>query len=267
MRRRICQVKDAKDPFSGVTRGADLRAGIIMMNNGYKTNLRKRVGSVPRVEIRDIFFFRMEMFLVGLHTPRMAGIDYTSIRFGEEEELVAVSIVSSGAYEDDVDDGDVLIYSGQGRNINRKDKQVSDSCSSRLTLNLNGVVPFDTTSLHCDLVWDAEDYILRSGPNLWNFVLSAPYMDSYVAFGFSTVWKFKATWIAATHILDYKRSMHGVLDMIGWGILMIIGIIVARNFRQWGTLLVLFSRLHPVICFYLGINRSNLRVCLRRSSR
>ncbi|KAJ4975470.1 hypothetical protein NE237_000576 [Protea cynaroides] len=136
IRRRICQVEDAKDAVSGVTRRADLRAGTIMMNNGFKTNLRKRVGAVPGVEIGDIFFFRMEMCLVGLHAPSMAGIDYTSIRFGEEEEPVAVSIVSSGGYEDDVDDGDVLIYSGQGGNINRKDKQVVDQKLERGNLAL-----------------------------------------------------------------------------------------------------------------------------------
>ncbi|XP_043693513.1 histone-lysine N-methyltransferase, H3 lysine-9 specific SUVH1-like [Telopea speciosissima] len=136
LRRRICQVEDTKDPVSGVTRRADLKAGTIMMNNGLRTNLRKRVGAVPGVEIGDIFFFRMEMCLVGLHAPSMAGIDYTSLRFNEEEEPVAVSIVSSGAYEDDVDDGDVLIYSGQGGNVNRKDKQVVDQKLERGNLAL-----------------------------------------------------------------------------------------------------------------------------------
>ncbi|KAJ4967739.1 hypothetical protein NE237_014440 [Protea cynaroides] len=73
----------------------------------------------------------------------------------------------------------------------------SDSCSSNL--NLNGFVPFDTTSLHCDLVWDAEDYILRTGQNLWSFVLSAPYTDSYIAIGFSP-----------------DGSMEGSSAMVGW---------------------------------------------------
>ncbi|XP_042516057.1 cytochrome b561 and DOMON domain-containing protein At3g07570 [Macadamia integrifolia] len=63
----------------------------------------------------------------------------------------------------------------------------SDSCSSNLN-NLNGLVNFNTTSFHCQLVWDTEDYILRylqSGPNLWSFVLSASYANSYIAMGFS----------------------------------------------------------------------------------
>ncbi|XP_043706717.1 cytochrome b561 and DOMON domain-containing protein At3g07570 [Telopea speciosissima] len=77
----------------------------------------------------------------------------------------------------------------------------SDSCSSNLS-NLNGIVHFNTTSFQCHLVWDAEDYILRylqSGPNLWSFVLSAPYTNSYVAMGFST-----------------DGNMVGSSAMVGW---------------------------------------------------
>ncbi|XP_010268261.1 PREDICTED: cytochrome b561 and DOMON domain-containing protein At3g07570-like [Nelumbo nucifera] len=63
----------------------------------------------------------------------------------------------------------------------------SDSCSSNL--NLNGLVSFDTVSLHCYPVWNAKDYILRylqAGPELWSFVLSAPDIQSYVGIGFSS---------------------------------------------------------------------------------
>ncbi|XP_043689601.1 histone-lysine N-methyltransferase, H3 lysine-9 specific SUVH1-like isoform X2 [Telopea speciosissima] len=136
IRRRICQVEDAKDPASGGTRRADLRAGAILMNNGLRTNVKKRIGAVSGVEIGDIFFFRMEMCLVGLHGQSMAGIDYTSLKFNEEEEHVAVSIVSSGGYEGDVDDGDVLIYSGQGGNTNKKSKEVVDQKLERGNLAL-----------------------------------------------------------------------------------------------------------------------------------
>jgi euchromatic histone-lysine N-methyltransferase len=45
----------------------------------------------------------------------MAGIDYMSVRISQDEEPIAVSIVSSGGYEDDVDGDDGLIYTGQGR--------------------------------------------------------------------------------------------------------------------------------------------------------
>lgn len=63
-----------------------------------------------------IFFVRMELCLIGLHAPIMAGIDYMGLKVSQEEEAVALSIVSSVGYED-MEDGEVLIYSGQGGSI------------------------------------------------------------------------------------------------------------------------------------------------------
>ncbi|XP_010251776.1 PREDICTED: histone-lysine N-methyltransferase, H3 lysine-9 specific SUVH1-like [Nelumbo nucifera] len=136
IRRRIAQIEDAREPTSGTIKRADLRAGTIMLNNGLRANTRKRIGAVPGVEIGDVYFFRMEMCLVGLHAPCMAGIDYMSLRYDQEEEPVAVSIVSSGAYEDDVDDPDMLVYSGQGGNFNKKSKQAVDQKLERGNLAL-----------------------------------------------------------------------------------------------------------------------------------
>lgn len=136
LRRRITQIEDGKEATPGVTRRPDLRSGTILMNKGIRTNIKKRIGLVPGVEVGDIFFFRMEMCLVGLHAPCMAGIDYMGLKISLEEEPVAVSIVSSGGYEDNVEDGDVLIYSGQGGNIYRKDKQIIDQKLERGNLAL-----------------------------------------------------------------------------------------------------------------------------------
>ncbi|XP_044502153.1 cytochrome b561 and DOMON domain-containing protein At3g07570 isoform X2 [Mangifera indica] len=64
--------------------------------------------------------------------------------------------------------------------------QTQDSCSSNL--NLNGQVPFDTTTLHCAPVWPSHNFILRyarTSPNLWSFVVSAPDRNAYIAMGFS----------------------------------------------------------------------------------
>ncbi|KAI3507482.1 hypothetical protein L1887_22468 [Cichorium endivia] len=113
VRRKITQLDD-KEPVAGLAKRPDLRAGTICMTKGARANVRKRIGTVPGVEIGDIFFFRFEMCLVGLHAPSMAGIDYMTIKHSGNEEPAAVSIVSAGGYEDDGDDGDVLIYSGQG---------------------------------------------------------------------------------------------------------------------------------------------------------
>lgn len=114
MRRKLGQIDEkAKGSHSGAKR-PDLKAGTLMNTKGIRANSRKRIGVVPGVEVGDIFFFRFELCLVGLHAPSMAGIDYLGTKVSQEEEPLAVSIVSSGGYEDNVEDGDVLIYSGQG---------------------------------------------------------------------------------------------------------------------------------------------------------
>ncbi|KAL0346109.1 UNVERIFIED_CONTAM: Histone-lysine N-methyltransferase, H3 lysine-9 specific SUVH1 [Sesamum radiatum] len=77
----------------------------------------------------------MELCLVGLHAPSMAGIDYMSVKITMDEEPVAVSIVSSGGYDDDGDDCDVLIYSGQG-GVQRRDGQMFDQKLERGNLAL-----------------------------------------------------------------------------------------------------------------------------------
>ncbi|KAJ8770394.1 hypothetical protein K2173_015008 [Erythroxylum novogranatense] len=136
LRRKIMQVEDLKESTFGQIRRSDLRAATILMNKGFRTNAKKRIGAVPGVEVGAIFFFRMEMCLIGLHSPSMAGIDYMSLKVSQEEEPLAVSIVSSGGYEDNVEDENVLIYSGHGGNINRKDKEIMDQKLERGNLAL-----------------------------------------------------------------------------------------------------------------------------------
>ncbi|CAI9101048.1 OLC1v1038282C1 [Oldenlandia corymbosa var. corymbosa] len=126
LRRKLTQIEELREANPGASRRPDLKAGnTLMTNKGIRTNSLKRVGSVPGVEVGDIFFFRMELCLVGLHSPSMAGIDYMSVKLTLDEEPLAVSIVSSGGYDDDGDDGDVLIYSGQG-GVARRDGQMFD---------------------------------------------------------------------------------------------------------------------------------------------
>ncbi|KAK3119656.1 hypothetical protein QOZ80_9AG0673400 [Eleusine coracana subsp. coracana] len=118
LRRRILQLDEKED----ACRRADLKAGTLMMQNGWRINNRKIIGSVPGVEIGDIFFFRIEMCIVGLHAPAMAGIDYISAKHLGKDESLAVSIISSGGYEKDDNDTDVLVYTGQGGNSRHKEK-------------------------------------------------------------------------------------------------------------------------------------------------
>ncbi|CAJ2638680.1 histone-lysine N-methyltransferase H3 lysine-9 specific SUVH1-like protein [Trifolium pratense] len=137
LRRRLTQLVDAKELSTGLVKRADLKVGNICMTKGIRTNVTKRVGAVPGVEIGDIFFFRMELCVVGLHAQSMGGIDALHITGVREEETLAVSIVSSGEYDDEAEDGDVIIYTGQGGNFNKKDKHVSDQKLHRGNLALD----------------------------------------------------------------------------------------------------------------------------------
>ncbi|XP_015876149.2 histone-lysine N-methyltransferase, H3 lysine-9 specific SUVH1 [Ziziphus jujuba] len=141
VRRRLSQIEDTKQSTNAVIKRPDLKAGNILMTKKVRTNMNKRIGAVPGVEIGDIFFFRMEMCVVGLHAPSMAGIDYMSLKGDLQEDPVALSIVSSGGYDDDVEDSDVLIYSGHGGMSSGKEKQAADQKLERGNLALE-------TSLH-----------------------------------------------------------------------------------------------------------------------
>ncbi|KAK7401415.1 hypothetical protein VNO78_12867 [Psophocarpus tetragonolobus] len=137
LRRRLCQLEEAKELSSGSIKRADLKACNTLMTKGVRTNMTKRIGSVPGIEIGDIFFFRMELCVVGLHAPSMSGIDALHIMGEFEEETLAVSIVSSGEYDDDAEDSDVIIYTGQGGNFFKKDKHAIDQKLKRGNLALD----------------------------------------------------------------------------------------------------------------------------------
>ncbi|KAL8460102.1 hypothetical protein ACS0TY_031856 [Phlomoides rotata] len=135
LRRRLTHLEELKGASPGVAKRPDLKASNLLMTKGVRTNCTKRIGHVPGVDVGDIFFFRMELCLVGLHAQSMGGIDYMSVRVTTDEEPVAVSIVSSGGYDDDGDNSDVLIYSGQG-GVTRRDGQMFDQKLERGNLAL-----------------------------------------------------------------------------------------------------------------------------------
>ncbi|KAA8548896.1 hypothetical protein F0562_000580 [Nyssa sinensis] len=93
----------------------DLKAASVMRDRGLWLNRDKRiVGSIPGVHIGDLFFFRMELCVVGLHGQIQAGIDYVPASQSSNGEPIATSIIVSGGYEDDEDAGDVIVYTGHG---------------------------------------------------------------------------------------------------------------------------------------------------------
>ncbi|XVF66376.1 hypothetical protein PTKIN_Ptkin10aG0030900 [Pterospermum kingtungense] len=102
-------------PGNGRRARGDLRAAAVMRDRGLWLNRDKRiVGAIPGIEIGDMFFFRMELCVVGLHGQVQAGIDYLPASQSSNGESIATSIIVSGGYEDDQDSGDAIIYTGHG---------------------------------------------------------------------------------------------------------------------------------------------------------
>ncbi|KAK9288644.1 hypothetical protein L1049_017104 [Liquidambar formosana] len=115
--RIFSMMEDDKRRGMGISRRTrgDLRAASVMRDRGLWLNRDKRiVGSIPGVYIGDLFFFRMELCVIGLHGQAQAGIDYLPASQSSNGEPIATSIIVSGGYEDDEDAGDVIIYTGHG---------------------------------------------------------------------------------------------------------------------------------------------------------
>ncbi|XP_021765788.1 histone-lysine N-methyltransferase, H3 lysine-9 specific SUVH6-like [Chenopodium quinoa] len=94
----------------------------IFKDHGKYTSAKKTLGHVPGVEVGDLFTYRVELDIIGLHKPLQSGIDFIKL----DTKLVAISVVASGRYDNVVDNSDVLIYVGQGGNIAGGCKQLED---------------------------------------------------------------------------------------------------------------------------------------------
>ena len=110
-----------------LSRRADLVAFTALLNANGGVNQRPVVGHVPGIAIGVRFYGRAEVAAVGLHRHWLCGISYISKKESPYGAEVATSIVVSGGYEDDEDNGTDLTYTGQGGNdlLGRK-KQLAD---------------------------------------------------------------------------------------------------------------------------------------------
>ncbi|KAF8412468.1 hypothetical protein HHK36_000432 [Tetracentron sinense] len=132
--RKLLQEEETKSKDQGSTlRRVDLHAAKLLKNKQKWVNIGKQIlGPVPGVEVGDEFHYRVELAIVGLHRPFQGGIDY--LRVGGK--ILATSIVASGGYADDMDNSDVLIYSGQGGTPMGGDKKPEDQKLERGNLSL-----------------------------------------------------------------------------------------------------------------------------------
>ncbi|KAJ7241729.1 hypothetical protein O6H91_Y437100 [Diphasiastrum complanatum] len=117
LRRKVLRDEEArvKESGNGVKR-PDLKAGSIMNTSNLWLNRSKKIGAIPGVEVGDQFYFRIELCIVGLHKQIQAGIDSIPPKDNQWDVPLAASIIASGGYEDDLDTGETLIYTGQGGN-------------------------------------------------------------------------------------------------------------------------------------------------------
>ncbi|ESO96469.1 hypothetical protein LOTGIDRAFT_206317 [Lottia gigantea] len=84
-------------------------------------------GPIPGIEVGMLWKFRVQVSEAGVHRPHVAGIH------GREDEG-AYSIVLSGGYEDDHDDGDKFTYTGSGgRDLSGNKRTAEQSCDQLLT--------------------------------------------------------------------------------------------------------------------------------------
>ncbi|RWW52204.1 hypothetical protein BHE74_00041397 [Ensete ventricosum] len=106
---------DAFEEIWGKRSRADLKAATLMGDRDLWLHRDRRIiGAIPGINIGDVFFFRMELCVVGLHGQSQAGIDYVPASRSATGEPIATSIIVSGGYEDDEDSGLVLVYTGHG---------------------------------------------------------------------------------------------------------------------------------------------------------
>ncbi|XP_058179900.1 histone-lysine N-methyltransferase, H3 lysine-9 specific SUVH4-like [Rhododendron vialii] len=118
-------------PEKNISRRPDLKAIKQMRQTNAVLYPKKQIGSIPGIDIGHQFFSRAEMVVVGFHSHWLNGIDY----IGETAKKdyphytlpVAIVIVISGQYEDDLDNCEDVVYTGQGGNdlLGRK-HQIND---------------------------------------------------------------------------------------------------------------------------------------------
>ncbi|CAL9152695.1 histone-lysine N-methyltransferase, H3 lysine-9 specific SUVH4-like [Musa acuminata AAA Group] len=120
--------KDSKKKAVGDTEGEvkraskrpDLKAISKMIENGSVLCHEKRIGHLPGIGVGQQFYSRAEMVVLGVHGHWLNGIDYLGGSYAKQEQYkgytfpLAVCIVLSGMYEDDSDNAEDIVYTGQG---------------------------------------------------------------------------------------------------------------------------------------------------------
>ncbi|KAG2709923.1 hypothetical protein I3843_04G001400 [Carya illinoinensis] len=106
----------------------------------------KRIGDIPGIKVGHQFYARAEMVAVGFHSHWLNGIDYMGQNYKKGEYMnrtfpLAVAIVLSGMYEDDLDNAEDVVYTGQGgHDLTGNKRQIQDQKMERGNLALKNCV-------------------------------------------------------------------------------------------------------------------------------
>ncbi|KAK8716906.1 hypothetical protein V6N13_044197 [Hibiscus sabdariffa] len=130
----------------GKAKRPDLKAITKMKENNEVLHPVKRIGCLPGIDVGHRFYSRAEMVAVGFHSHWLNGIDFMgqSYRKGEYAHYtfpLAVAIVLSGMYEDDLDNAEDVVYTGQGgHDLTGNKRQIRDQVLERGNLALKNCV-------------------------------------------------------------------------------------------------------------------------------
>eukprot|EP01018_Ginkgo_biloba_P004889 Gb_41440 [translate_table: standard] len=124
---RLTQQQEARDQNGGSKNKSLHLEAAHRLKTFWENCSKKCIGPVPGIEVGDVFQYRVVLRIIGLHGPPQAGIDFLGPQETRHGVSLATSIVVSGGYEDNIDNGEVLIYTGQGGNdYDGSKKQVED---------------------------------------------------------------------------------------------------------------------------------------------
>ncbi|GKV44380.1 hypothetical protein SLEP1_g51572 [Rubroshorea leprosula] len=138
-----------EDSVKNKAKRPDLKAISKMMENEEILYPEKRIGSIPGINVGHQFYSRAEMVAVGFHSHWLNGIDYMGQAYAKGEYghyifPLAVAIVLSGMYEDDLDNAEDVIYTGQGgHDLTGNKRQIRDQVLERGNLALKNCVDQD----------------------------------------------------------------------------------------------------------------------------
>lgn len=145
--KKSVQNQDATEEKAKAKR-PDLKALSKMMTSNTILCPQERIGSIPGIDVGHQFFSRCEMVTVGFHNHWLNGIDYigqsSQKDYPQYKLPITVAIVLSGQYEDDLDNCEDVVYTGQGgNNLLGNKRQISDQVMKRGNLGLKNCLEQD----------------------------------------------------------------------------------------------------------------------------